>query len=127
MSQRQLRVGELVRHALADILMRGEVHDREVESMTIMVSEVRMTPDMKLATCFVMPVGNIDAKKAVDALERNRRFLRGAIGKRIDLRHTPDLRFRVDTGFETGSRIDELLRSEAVQRDLSGTDDDTNS
>lgn len=123
MSQRQLRVGELVRHALADILMRGEVHDPDVESMTIMVSEVRMTPDLKLATCFVMPLGDVDASKAVEALDRNRRFIRGGVGKRIDLRHTPDLRFRVDTGFETGSRIDALLRSDEVKRDLSKDDD----
>lgn len=122
LSQRQLRVGELVRHALAEILMRGEVHDREIEAMTITISEVRMSPDLKLATCYVMPLGDSDAKAAAAALERNRKFLRGAVSRRVELRFAPDLRFRVDTGFTTGARIDELLQSEKVRRDLADDD-----
>jgi len=124
LSQRQLRVGELVRHAIADILMRGDVHDPDVEAMTITISEVRMSPDLKLATCYVMPLGKADASKAAAVLERNRKFLRGAVGRKVDLRYTPDLRFRVDTSFESGSRIDALLQSEKVRRDVEGDDDD---
>ena len=118
LSQRQLRVGELVRHALAEILLRGEVHDPDVETTTITIPEVRMSPDLKLATCYVMPLGDNNAEKSVEALDRNRKFLRGAVAKRVDLRFSPDLRFHVDTSFETGSRIDELLRSDPVRRDL---------
>ena len=124
LSQRQLRVGELVRHALAEILLRGEVHDADIETTTITIPEVRMSPDLRLATCYVMPLGNNKAEKSVEALERNRKFLRGAVAKRVDLRFSPDLRFRVDTGFETGARIDELLRSDPVRRDLRTDDQD---
>lgn len=123
-SQRQLRVGELVRHALAEILMRGEIHDPDVESTLITIPEVRMSPDLKLATCYVMPLGEADAAQSAAALERNRKFIRGAVAKRVALKFAPDLRFRVDTSFETGSRIDELLRSDAVRRDLDGDEQD---
>jgi ribosome-binding factor A len=117
-SQRQLRVGELIRHALADILARGEVHDPAVEASTISVTEVAMSPDLKLATCYVVPLGEANIDAVVEALERNRKFIRGAVTKRIDLRFSPELRFKVDTSFETGERIDALLRSPAVRRDL---------
>jgi ribosome-binding factor A len=86
--------------------------------MTITVSEVEMSPDLKLATCYVRPFGNADPAQAVAALERNRRFLRGAVGHRVNLRFSPELRFRSDTSFDIGERIDELLRSPAVRRDL---------
>lgn len=127
-SQRALRVGELVRHALAEILSRGEVHDPEVEGMTITIPEVRMSPDLRLATCYVMPLGAADAAEAVAALERNRRFLRGAVAKRVNLQYSPDLRFRVDETFAEGMRIDALLRSPAVRRDLDkgGAEDEEN-
>ncbi|MCC6734939.1 MAG: 30S ribosome-binding factor RbfA [Bauldia sp.] len=117
-SQRQLRVGELVRHALAEILVRGEVMDPDIEAMTITIPEVRMSPDLRLATAYVMPLGNADATKAVAALDRNRKFLRGAVAKRVNLQFSPDVRFRVDETFEKGSRIDALLRSPAVRRDI---------
>jgi ribosome-binding factor A len=123
-SQRQLRVGELIRHALADVLARGEVHDPEIEAATITVTEVTLTPDLKLATCYVMPLGETDIDRVVEALQRHRKFLRGAVTKRIDLRFSPDIRFRVDTSFETGEKIDALLRSPAVRRDLTGDDSD---
>lgn len=121
-SQRQLRVGELIRHALAEILMRGEVHDPEIEAVTISISEVRMSPDLKLGTCYVAPLGMTGAEEAVAALERNRRFLRGAVAKRINLRHSPELRFRVDDSYDSGARIDALLQSPEVRRDLEADD-----
>lgn len=119
-----LRVGELVRHALAEILLRGEVHDADIEVMTITVPEVRMSPDLRLATCYVMPLGENDATKAVAALDRNRRYLRGAVAKRVELQFAPDLRFLVDTSFERGARIDALLRSPEVRRDLDSRPDE---
>jgi len=124
-TQRQLRVGELVRHALAEVLMRGEVHDPDIEGSTITVTEVTLSPDLKLATCYVMPLGDADIAKTVEALDRNRKFLRGAVTKRIDLKFSPELRFRVDSSFETGERIDALLRSPGVRRDLGDDRDDS--
>jgi len=123
-SQRQLRVGELVRHALAEILSRGEVHDPDIEAMVISVSEVDMSPDLKLATCYVRPFGDADPARAVAALERNRRFIRGAVAHRVNLRFSPDIRFRTDTSFDTGERIDAILRSPAVRRDLGADETD---
>lgn len=127
-SQRQLRVGELIRHALAEILIRGEVIDPELETMTITIPEVRMSPDLGLATAYVMPLGSGDATKAVAALERNSKFLRGAVAKRVNLQFAATIRFRVDESFEKGARIDALLRSPAVRRDLEpGAADDADS
>ncbi len=123
-SQRQLRVGELVRHAMSDILMRGEVHDPELTAANVTVPEVQMSPDLRHATIYVMPLGGGDVAKAVAALERNGRYLRGAVAKRVDLRLAPDLHFKVDNRFDTGARIDALLRSPQVQRDLAPRGDD---
>ncbi len=125
-SQRALRVGELVRHALAEILARGEIDDEFLAGTIVSVPEVRMTPDLSLATCFVMPLGGGDATAVVEALDRHRKFLRGEVAHRINLRHAPDLRFRVDTSFETGARIDALLGLPAVRRDVEAAkgDDD---
>jgi ribosome-binding factor A len=117
-SQRQLRVGELVRHALAEILSRGEVRDPELAGVTVTVPEVRLTPDLKRATAFVMPLGGGKPEQIASALERNRRFLRGAVARRVELKYAPELHFRVDTSFEQGSRIDALLGSPEVRRDL---------
>ncbi len=117
-SQRQLRVGELIRHALADILRRGDVHDPALESTVVTVPEVRMSPDLKLATIFVMPLGGKNIADILAAFERNKRFLRGDIAHRVNLRYAPELRFQLDTSFEEGDRIDALLRSPAVKRDL---------
>ena len=117
-SQRQLRVGELIRHALADILQRGEVHDPELEGMVVTVPEVRVTPDLKLATVFLMPLGGKGAESVVGIFDRNKRFLRGEIAHRINLRYAPDLRFQLDRSFEQGDRIDALLRRPEVKRDL---------
>jgi ribosome-binding factor A len=117
-SQRQLKVGELVRHALAEIFSRGEVLDEVVERHSLTVPEVRMSPDLKVATCYVMPLGGGEAGTVVKHLEQHKRFLRGEVAKRVSLRYMPELRFREDTSFEASSRIDELLASPKVARDL---------
>ena len=123
-SQRQLRVGELVRHALADMLTRGEVHDPVLEGHLITVPEVQMTADLRLATVYVMPLGGRDADAVVTALERNKRYLRGEIARRVNLKFAPDIRFRLDDRFDEAERIEKLLRSPQVKRDLGGTGDD---
>src|SRR5215211_2260941 len=107
-SQRALRAGELVRHALAEILARGEVHDPVLEGHLITVPEVRMSPDLRLATVFVMPLGGRDEKPVLEALDRNKRFLRGEIAHRVNLKFAPDLRFRIDDRFAEAERIDKL-------------------
>jgi len=117
-SQRQLRVGELVRHALAELLTRGEVHDPVIEGHFITVPEVRMSPDLRLATIYIMPLAGRDADEVVAAFERNKKFLRGEIAHTINLKFAPDLRFRVDDRFAEAERIAKLLRSPAVKRDL---------
>ena len=117
-SQRQLRVGEQVRHAIADILAQGSVHDADLEGHIITVPEVRMSPDLKLATVYVMPLGGRDTEVVLAALERNKKFLRGEVARRVNLKFAPDLRFRVDERFDEAERIEKLLRTPAVQRDL---------
>ena len=117
-SQRQLKVGELIRHALADIFFRGEIVDEVLSRHSITVPEVRMTPDLKLATVYVLPLGGGDAEDAVEHLNKHKRFLRGEVAKRISMRFMPELKFKVDTSFEASARIDELLASPKVARDL---------
>jgi ribosome-binding factor A len=117
-SQRALRVGEVVRHALAEILARGEVRDAVLESHAVTIPEVRMSPDMRLATVYVMPLGGKDLGPVLEALERHKRFIKGEIARRINLRYAPDVRFRRDETFEEAARIDALLHSEKVRRDL---------
>src|SRR5205807_4605257 len=99
-SQRQLRVGELIRHALAEMLSRGEIHDPVIEGRMITVPEVTMTADLRLATIYVMPLGGRDAKPVIGALERNKKFLRGEIAHRVNLKFAPDIRFRFDERFD---------------------------
>lgn len=117
-SQRMLRVGELVRHALARIFARGEVEDPALAGAVITVPEVRMTPDLKLASAYVMPLGGARAAEIVDALNRHRKFVRGCIAPELDLKFAPEVRFFVDNTFDEFGRIDALLRSERVQKDL---------
>ena len=117
-SQRQLRVGELVRHALADMLTRGAVHDPVIQNHLITIPEVHMTADLHLATIYVVPFGGRDADAVLAALERNKRFLRREIARRINLKFAPDIRFRIDERFDEADRIEKLLRTPAVQRDL---------
>src|SRR6476661_8057295 len=123
-SQRQLRVGETVRHAVADILSQGNVHDPDLEGQIITVPEVRMSPDLKLATVYVMPLGGRDTDVVLAALARNKKFLRGEVAHRVNLKFAPDLRFRVDERFDEAERIEKLLRTPAVQRDLAPDSDD---
>lgn len=118
-----LRVGELVRHALASLFQRGEVEDEALEGAVITVPEVRMTPDLKIANAYIMPLGGERAKEVVDALNRHQRFIRGRIAPELDLKFTPELRFFVDTTFDEFGRIDTLLRSERVRQDLRKDDD----
>jgi len=122
-SQRQLRVGELIRHELADMLSRGAIHDPVVETHMITVPEVRMSADLRLATIYVMPLGGRDGKEVVEALERNKRYMRGEIARRVNLKFAPDIRFRIDERFDEAERIDRLLRTPEVQRDLGGKED----
>jgi ribosome-binding factor A len=122
-SQRRLRVGETVRHAIAEILSQGSVHDPELEGHIITVPEVRMSPDLKLATVYVMPLGGRDTDKVMAALERNKKFLRGEVAHRVNLKFAPDVRFRVDDRFDEAERIEKLLRTPAVQKDLAPDQD----
>ena len=176
-SQRQLRVGEVIRHALAEILargevrdpdleglvvtvpevrlspdlkvatvyvmplggahqdkvvaalsrhvrfLRGEVRDPDLEGLVVTVPEVRLSPDLKIATVYVMPLGGAREDKVVAALSRHVRFLRGEVARRVALRFMPELRFRLDTTFAESDRIEQLLRSPQVARDLHGNDE----
>jgi ribosome-binding factor A len=122
-SQRQLRVGELVRHAMADMLTRGDVHDPVIEGHLITVPEVRMTADLRLATIYIMPLGGRDADEVVAAFERHKKFLRAEIAHRINLKFAPDIRFRIDERFAEAERIDKLLHSPEVARDLKKDDE----
>jgi ribosome-binding factor A len=116
-SQRQRRAGELIRHALADILSRGEVSDPVLESHVITVAEVRMSPDLKRATAYVMPLGGQDIAPVLAALKANQKFLRGQVARRVHLKFAPDLHFRADESFDAGARMDAILDSDVVQRD----------
>lgn len=122
-SQRARRVGELVRHALADMFTRGEVHDPVIETHMITVPEVRMSPDLRLATVYVMPLGGKDEGEVLAALERSKRFLRGEVAHRVNLKFAPELRFRIDERFDEATRIEKLLHSPQVQRDLQDRSD----
>ena len=117
-SQRQLRVGELIRHELADMLTRGDVHDPVIQAHLITVPEVRMSPDLRLATIYVMPLGGRDEKEVLEALEHNKRYVRGEIARRVNLKFAPEIRFRIDERFDEAERIEKLLRTPVVRRDL---------
>jgi ribosome-binding factor A len=123
-SQRQLRVGELIRHELADMLSRGDIHDPVLEAHMITVPEVRMSPDLRLATIYVMPLGGRDEKAVLEALDRNKKYVRGEIARRVNLKFAPDIRFRIDERFEEAERIEKLLRAPGVRRDLAHEADD---
>jgi ribosome-binding factor A len=117
-SQRMLRVGELVRHTLSDLLTRGAINDPVLEGHLVTVPDVRMSPDLKLATVFVMPLGGKDVKDVIAALERHKKFIRGEIAQRINLKFAPDVRFKPDRSFDYGAKIDALLDKPEVKRDL---------
>jgi ribosome-binding factor A len=123
-SQRQLRVGELIRHELADMLTRGEIHDPVIAAHLITVPEVRMSPDLRLATIYVMPLGGRDKEDVLGAFDRNKRYVRGEIARRVNLKFVPEIRFRIDERFDEAERIEKLLRTPMVQRDLGGGEDE---
>jgi len=117
-SQRQLRVGELIRHALSDLLTRGDLYDPDLTSSHVTIGEVRMSPDLKIATIFVAPLGGGDGKALVKALAKNAKFIRGHVARAVNLKFAPDVRFRHDESFDEASKIDALLRQPIVRRDL---------
>lgn len=117
-SQRQLRVAELIRHALSEMLTRGEIHDEVLAAHVVTVPEVRMSPDLRLATIYVMPLGGKDTDAVLAALERNRRYIRGEIAEAVNLKFAPDIRFLADETFDEVDRIEQLLASDKVRRDL---------
>ena len=119
-SQRMLRVAELIRHALSDLLSRGVLNDPVLDGHVVTVPDVKMSPDLKLATAYVMPLGGLDTKPVMEALERNRKVLRTEIAHRISMKFAPDLRFKIDRSFDYGAKIDALLESPKVKRDLAG-------
>ena len=133
-SQRQLRAGELIRHALVEVLREEEIHDPALKDVSVTVTEVRLSPDLKHATCFVEPLGaGVDSApvaghvdEIVKALNAHAKFLRGVLGRHIDMRFTPDLRFRHDESFEAAERLNRLLDDPRVQADIArpGQDED---
>ena len=130
-SQRQLRAGELIRHALVDILREEEIHDEALAGVSITVTEVRLSPDLKHATCFVEPLGaGVEAapttgheSEIIKALNAHARFLRGRLGPKLDMKFTPDLRFRHDESFDAAERMNRLLDDPKVRADLERSDD----
>jgi ribosome-binding factor A len=120
-----LRVGEQVRAAITQVLQRGEVRDDVIEATVISISEVRMSPDLKIATAYVTPLGVSDHSVVIEALNRNARFIRGRLGQQLrQMKYMPEVRFRDDTSFDNYKKIDELLRSPEVSRDLDGDNDE---
>lgn len=117
-SQRQLRVGELLRKSLADIFIRAELQDPDLDGVIVSVAEVSVSPDMRNALAFVLPLGNSDGANMAEALNRNRKFLRGLVARQVDLKYMPDLKFKYDESLGRADRIEELLRSPKVVQDL---------
>jgi len=123
-SQRQQRVGEVLRHALADILTHGDLRDPALEGVSVTVTQVDVSPDLKNATAWVMPLGGRDAEAVLAGLNRCARFLRGELSRSVTLKFSPQLRFDLDRSFDTADRIEKLLRDPLVQRDLASGDNE---
>ncbi len=117
-SQRQLRVSENLRHELSQIFTRVDIRDDDLKGVIITVSEIRTSPDMRNATVFVMPLGGERADEIVTALERNKKFLRGELSRKVHLKYMPELHFKLDESFDNSGRITEVLNSEKVAKDL---------
>jgi ribosome-binding factor A len=117
-SQRQLRIGEVIRHALSEMLSRGDIHDDVLARHVVTVPEVRLSTDLKLATCYIMPLGGGDVKPVLKALNEHKRYIRGEIAHRVNLKHAPDVRFLSDDSFAEAERIDALLYSDKVRQDI---------
>src|SRR5471032_3199693 len=120
-SQRQLRVGEMLRHALAEVLNRNEIRDPDLDGVSVTVTQIKPSPDMRYATVYCEPLGGQNAKQIVAALNRHKGFLRGEMGHRLTMKFTPDLRFVEDESFAEALKIETILRSPEVQRDLSSS------
>jgi ribosome-binding factor A len=119
-SQRQLRAGELVRHALVDVLQREEFRDPDLQGVHVTISEVRTSPDLRHASVFCAPLGGGDARKVAKALNRARAFIRGRLGREIELKFTPELHFEPDDSFDEAQHMSELLNNPRVRRDIEG-------
>ena len=117
-SQRQLRAGELIRHALAGVFLRGETSDPQLERLGVSVLEVQISPDLKIATAYVRPLAAGQEAVLLKALERNRKYVRGLVAPKVGMKFMPDIRFRIDTAMDYAGKIDELLKSPTVARDL---------
>ena len=117
-SQRQLRVGELIRRTLSEVLQQGQIHDPELNAMSITVGEVTVSPDLKVATAWVLPLGGKGREEAIAALARNKGELRRALGKELTLKFAPDLRFRIDETFDRMDDTRRMLADETVRRDV---------
>lgn len=117
-SQRQLRVGELIRRTLSEVLARGDVHDPELNRLSITVGEVRTSPDLRIATAFVLPLGGKGQDEVIDLLARNKGELRRIIGKKLALKFAPELRFRLDETFDRLDQTRRMFEQDAVRRDL---------
>ncbi len=117
-SQRQLRAGELIRHALAEIFLRGESGDPDLERLIPTVVEVQMSPDLKIANAFVRTFQKGKEQALIEALNRNRRYIRGLVAPKLEMKFTPEIRYRIDTALDYANKIDEILHSPEVQRDL---------
>jgi ribosome-binding factor A len=123
LSQRQLRVGELIRRLVSEVLARGDIHDPVLETHVVTIPEVRMTADLKIANIFVAPLGGTNGDEVVAALDRASKWLRGQVGRGLDIKFTPQLRFQLDTRFEDDARIMSLLNSPTVRRDINQSDE----
>ena len=123
-SQRQLRVGEMLRHAIADILRRGDIRDPDLNGVSVTITQIKPSPDMRHATVFCEPLGGQNAKQVIAALNKHKGFLRGELGHLITMKFTPDLRFVEDESFAEAEKIETILKSERVSRDLAAEDGD---
>ncbi|MGH6816391.1 MAG: 30S ribosome-binding factor RbfA [Hyphomicrobiaceae bacterium] len=123
-SQRQLRVAESIRHALAEMLARGQIHDPVLAGRTVTVPEVRVSPDLRLATVYVMPLGGKESAPVLAALDRHKRYIRGELARAVNLKFAPELRFRYDDTFDEAQRIDRLLGSPKVRQDVEKKSDE---
>jgi ribosome-binding factor A len=124
-SQRMLRVAELIRHTMAELLTKAAIHDPVLEGEVVTVPDVRMSPDLKLATVFIMPLGGKNVREILAALDRHKSFVRGEVARRVNLRYAPDVRFKPDPSFDQGAKIDALLASPKVQQDLARKPDES--
>ncbi len=117
-SQRMLRAGELIRHALAQVILRGDIGDPEIDKLVPTVAEVQVSPDLKIATAYVRSLLIGKEQQALEALNRNRKYIRGLLAPKLDMKYMPDIRFRIDTALDYAVKIDEILQKPEVQQDL---------